>query len=1308
MYKICATKRDLDTIDRKLYQFIPDLWEVVTPIGTYQLKYEDTQYNLYSNGEKTSLFVTSISLIRDCVYEGQQITVNLADNSSKIYIGTLKRIAQDGEKAVSKSGVFSDSLCSLKSPSKEYVDNRLVREEDIIRPEQVSVYFDPRYLSIDHVKTNGIEIVPISFIPEYIERLPGDAMSSEVQKTQACKAVTCSKGDRVVVTKKEGVEYDIVITKVTDYSSLETILLNHDDVLEFDVNQTVFIEFQIPIETYTLYAHCGEIHTETASLTVNATVNGKTAQLVRGACDSSGNYSVTTSQIQVKPGQIVQIEVEADCEIGSPLVYSPSIRNLITNLEIEPITISSDSQTWTGSFIMPKADCLLSPKVKYILHDGGQEDINPLFYLTVKSSDLASVVVNNTEYDLTNGPVTMLCDVADVSWELLDGYLSKVDIYPTQNPSAVFHSEVGFITHKAYVLSCDTTIEISIQQVDCKYKSFRGKIDSLDKGKKWNSSNSILNVSGNVPQKTYYVDTNVQIGDSGEPSHFEGTEVEEVVFYNPANSFYIHPKAFKKCEYLKSIDLSKSSDIRVKEEAFWGSFSLSDFKNTQAISELGEYSFTNTDLPSFTYGHDLLQIPDYTFMNCRDLADVDYESSSSLESVGKLAFDNCRKLKHAVFPKSLSKIGDQCFGENAFSDVHTSPAYCTRTITDSASCVFNVDSLEFKNGMTELPEYAFEFCNNIKEVYLPASIDLIKKGAFLACNNIKHFASPGVKIIRQSAFGDTWIEGIKSSDLVEVTGIAGPKLYQLLDTRGILFSRHNDDSNTFITYLAADFENYNNLILYKLNSEYIKNSTKPGQDLLVDVHPNTLSISDWAFSKGPKRGSVTHVDCSKANKLFYIGDNAFHTSYLTNFTLPDSGEIQLIDKSAFQYCFYLENLNINNNCFPKIKKIADYAFADCHRLTPPLFDVLKVEEIGDYAFYKAFRRAYDEWEIARKQSIWCMLGASIAYVGMLCLGGWAAGAINQMVINTGRVLIELSEVAIDVGLGLGGVGASGGFGAVLDWARGLPYKSYEKKYGSDSPVLDLDMFYGAVTSGIGIRANRGIFDIMFPDTLTSIGKYAFAECPDIRGIIFKSPIEYIPEGCFAQCSYLCTVMFARDIQTEAGMQLTESTDYLTVKEVGKYAFYETDITASTVNKIIFNATSVGERAFSRCFQLTANCGTMNCPHDGNINENKYLRYRIVIPPQLKTIDKYAFGGANIVQFTSTDPLSIDIHPNAFSFDYSDGYNEYLYAADKIALVPDGYEEQYKTLFTDEQGYQTFNRMFTYDNVGNIVKVINEW
>jgi len=111
---------------------------------------------------------------------------------------------------------------------------------------------------------------------------------------------------------------------------------------------------------------------------------------------------------------------------------------------------------------MPEADCLLSPKVKFIYNDGGQEDIDPAFYLTVKSSDLASVVVNNTEYDLTDGSVTMLCDVADVNWDLLDGYISKVDIYSTEHPSIIFNSKVEFITQYDFALNSNTTIEISL------------------------------------------------------------------------------------------------------------------------------------------------------------------------------------------------------------------------------------------------------------------------------------------------------------------------------------------------------------------------------------------------------------------------------------------------------------------------------------------------------------------------------------------------------------------------------------------------------------------------------------------------------------------------------------------------------------------------------------------------------------------------------------------------------------------------------------------------------------------------------
>lgn len=1299
MYKICATKRDLDIIDRKLYRFIPDLWEVnVASKGIYQLKYEDGQYNLYSNGEQTTLFIPNISLIRGCVYEGQQVTVELTDDSLKRYIGTLIQINQDGEKAISKSVVFSDSQCSLKSPSQEYADNRLVREEDIIRPEQVSVYYDPRYLSIEHVKTNGIEILPLQFIPEYIERLPGDNMSSEVQKTQACKAVTCSKGDRVVVTKKEGVEYDIVITKVTDYSSLETILLNHDDVLEFDVNQTVFIEFQIPIETYTLYAHCGEIHTETASLTVNATVDGKTAQLVRGACDSSGNYSVTTSQIQVKPGQIVQIEVEADCEIGSPSVYSPSIRNLITNLEIEPITISSDSQTWTGSFIMPKADCLLSPKVKYILHDGGQEDINPLFYLTVKSSDLASVVVNNTEYDLTNGPVTMLCDVADVSWELLDGYLSKVDIYSTQNPSAVFHSEVGFITHKAYVLSCDTTIEISLQQVDCKYKSFRGKIDSLDKGKKWNSSNSILNVSGNVPQKTYYVDTNVQIGDSGEPSHFEGTEVEEVVFYNPANSFYIHPKAFKKCKHLKSIDLSKSSNIRVKEEAFWGSFSLSDFKNTQAISELGEYSFTNTDLPSFTYGHDLLQIPDYTFMNCRDLADVDYESSSSLESVGKLAFDNCRKLKHAVFPKSLSKIGDQCFGENAFRSIHTNPAYEVRTLDNTESCIFNVDSIQYQNGMTIIPQYAFEFCKNIEEIHLPHSITLIDKGAFLACQNISHFTSPGLKVVHEKAFGDTWIEGIESDKLESTASIVSNhsmahKLYKVPSTTGIYFDKTAASlggltpNHTVCTYISPKTDN-SVLILYKCN-EHQKGGIGVGR-YMHPIHPNTISISPYAFSGNYDFGNIGYYadarwdesDVPIDGKLEYIGRAAFYDNQrLMTFRFPNKGTTSFLGDHAFYGCKRLsEVLNFKQQ---PITRIEDYTFYNCGDnkygiggATDAGYNNLDfyipntVTSIGKYAFAKC----------PQLMSIANLATCNItsidegAFEGCFQNSTWIASTNKQIAIFTTALVCAVACIVVG-GVEAGGYFANNAIGQ-LTW---YPH------------TFETGVFVEHVIAGVEAGAAAGVYggtngasswsalrnktaEVFLPKTI-SIGKNTFKDCTHLGSITFNYKMNEIPDQAFYNCQRLHTVLFAQD-SFRVDSQETHQMVYPNITTIGEGAFYNCNLDSLAVSTLLYNAVTVKKNAFKGC-QAAA-------------------KGLVIIPKSVQTLEEgsLAFGGDCMYAFLSEVPPA-NVSSNAISgdsyihvkFGSRSAYQQKFPHISSSRIIEHAANDEVWTILKTKQGYE---------------------
>lgn len=1195
MYKICATKRDLDIIDRKFYRFIPDLWEVVTTIGTYQLKYEDGQYNLYSNDEKTSLSVSSISLIRGCVYEGQDVIVN---SNGRTLIGTLKQITQDGEKAVSKSVVFSDSLCSLKSPSQEYVDNRLVREEDIIRPEQVSVYFDSRYLSIEHIKTNGIEILPLQFIPEYIERLPGDSMSSEVQKTQADKSITCSKGDRVIVTKKEGVEYDIVITKVTDYSSLETVLLNNSDVLEFDVNQTVFIEFQIPAKTYTLYTNCGEIHTENASITINSVIDGVSTMLLHGECNEFGDYSVTSIPIQIQPQKVVKIEVEAACsdEIGAPLVYSPSIRNLVTNLELSKTDISSNRQTWTGTFTMPKADCLLSPKVKYIHHDGGQEDINPAFYLTVKSSDLSKVTVNNEEYILTGDPITIPCDVVYLNWELSDGYVSKIDIYSTEYPSDVFYSNTGFSTCKDWVLGSNTTIEISLYQVDCTYKSFRGKISSLDKGKKWNSSNSILDASGDVLNKTYYVDTNVQIEDSGEPSHFEGTEVEEIVFHNPANSFYIHPKAFKKCEHLQSIDLSKTSDIKVKEEAFWGSASLSDFKNTQAISELGEYSFTNTDLPSFTYGSKLLQIPNYAFMNCRDLADVDYESTSSLKSVGRLAFDNCRKLKHTVFPVSLSEIGDQCFGENAFSAVHTIPAYCTETITDSASCVFEVD-MEYNNYMTELPKYAFEFCKNIKEAYLPASINLIKKGAFLECNNLTHFISPGLKMLEQGVFSNTWIEDVHNYNNLNSTSYSNVR--QKDGTSGIYFEFPFwfDRPKDHYVLIKPD-DSKPECILYKRTFPVhaADSRIRPGDDINFKV----VGIAEYGFSH-TDRWDLVGVNgyTFDAPQVTTVGKYAFKDTNVRSVLL--SSNLSYLGEGAFYNCQHLSR--VYNMQTWTINEIPNKAFYNCGGVLygigsvfdtsgqiadPEFYLPLTTKRIGDFAFYNCKQMMHinnlalcDIEEIGESAFENCFQNQSWRLMNGI--------RIAVKVIGITAAVIGAFFTVIGTGIAVPDWNFADDFGKLLEW--GIDYSS--KKYIGQGVGIAIG---GAAGAALGTTAaihvdyfNNGLtkenaknltVELLLPK-VKKIGPNAFKRCTHLESITVNNKITEIPNGAFQGCEKLVHFGVVDDsftVYSKTEQSLAQSN----VKVIGNNAFSDTCIYQNDVivNLLLFKAEQIGVEAFS--------------------------------------------------------------------------------------------------------------------------------
>jgi hypothetical protein len=97
-------------------------------------------------------------------------------------------------------------------------------------------------------------------------------------------------------------------------------------------------------------------------------------------------------------------------------------------------------------------------------------------------------------------------------------------------------------------------------------------------------------------------------------------------------------------------------------------------------------------------------------------------------TIGEQAFDNCRSLSKLELPVGLSILGNQVFGENTYKAIYTNPGYIA-TSGQANALTFNVDG-SYNSSLTELPTFTFEFCKNLEEVYLPASITAIKKGAF--------------------------------------------------------------------------------------------------------------------------------------------------------------------------------------------------------------------------------------------------------------------------------------------------------------------------------------------------------------------------------------------------------------------------------------------------------------------------------------------------------------------------------------------------------------------------------------------------
>ena len=336
-----------------------------------------------------------------------------------------------------------------------------------------------------------------------------------------------------------------------------------------------------------------------------------------------------------------------------------------------------------------------------------------------------------------------------------------------------------------------------------------------------------------------------------------------------------------------------------------------------------------------------------------------------------------------------------------------------------------------------------------------------------------------------------------------LTGKCGENVTYSLDTStGELVISGTGDMTDYSLYIYAPWHS---------NSSSIKT---------VTISSGVTSIGDYAFSECSSLTSVTIPD-----NVTSIGDRAFEDcSSLTSVTIPDS--VTSIGNYAFYHCDNLTSVTIPNS----------------------------VTSIGDSAFEgTAYYNDISNWEnnevlyignhlIKVKTTI---RGDYSIKENTICIADSAFGGCD----NLTSVTIPNSVTSV----------GDGAFSECYNLTN-ITVNSNNNYYSSKDGVL----FDKNKTTLIQYLSGNTRTSYTIPNSVTSIGNYAFYHCDNLTSVTIPNSVTSIGDFAFQYCTSLVSVTIPNSVTS-----------------IGGYTFYSCDnLTSVTIPNSV---TSIGDHAFGYNF-----------------------------------------------------------------------------------------------------------------------------
>ena len=472
----------------------------------------------------------------------------------------------------------------------------------------------------------------------------------------------------------------------------------------------------------------------------------------------------------------------------------------------------------------------------------------------------------------------------------------------------------------------------------------------------------------------------VTISDIGSYAFYGCSSLGNVTI--PAAVTTIKQSTFENCTSLAVASYNGTVGI-IENRAFYGTaVSAFDFKN--GLARLGSDAFAKTALANVVLPDSLTVIGQHVFDHCQ-LTSISMPSCVKLDTNCIRIFENNSKdmvvtirfvndavlddyllydsgAKQVVLENGIEKIGNYTFAKNIFT------------------------TIDLPETLTDIGDYAFYFCKNLKNIYVPKHV--VNIGAFAFTNDLDltdTYLPDSVLSIGENAF-EKINKDLHSELTVHVYLNKGNICDSLFESQHMQFVVVNDYIRTIGNKVFAECSNLKEVSVPDTVQTFGQNNFLNDNSVTLKIRKVDGTIDDHVYQDNLLFVTTVLIEdgisvigeyafyndtsvqvISVPNSVNTIGQYAFyncnsikeinipngvtairsHTFFgcasLENIVTPNS--VTLIEDYAFYGCVEAKNLTISNNC----KSIGDNAFYNCKSITV-LEIPSSVTKIGSYAF----------------------------------------------------------------------------------------------------------------------------------------------------------------------------------------------------------------------------------------------------------------------------------------------------------------------------------------------------------------------